>query len=285
MNRKIFRFCFACILVLTLNACSIAGSWLYERLDSYIADYFKDYAEFTKDQNQRIDQIAKDFHDWFTENELTKIRILLAELKEIDLQEPKKKIVAIYKEGELLFERSNDYFEEPIISFTKTLTEDQITQIGEHFEKIRNEREEEREREDKEYKERLLDNYESGFSRIGINLREEQIDTLKIRLNEHIEIREEWSKFQKEWVEDFILLLRENQTPNYDSKMAAYLRSFEDLGDDEFRTKMESNEELTIELLSYVLRTADDGQIKGFKRSLDTYLKSINRILSNRKIN
>lgn len=67
--------------------------------------------------------------------------------------------------------------------------------------------------------------------------------------------------------------------------MAAYLRSFEDLGDDEFRTKMESNEELTIELLSYVLRTADDRQIKGFKRSLDTYLKSINRILSNRKIN
>ena len=81
------------------------------------------------------------------------------------------------------------------------------------------------------------------------------------------------------------VLLRENQTPNYDSKMAAYLRSFEDLGDDEFRTKMESNEELTIELLSYVLRTADDRQIKGFKRSLDTYLKSINRILSNRKIN
>ena len=118
-----------------------------------------------------------------------------------------------------------------------------------------------------------------------LNLREEQIDTLKIRLNEHFEIREEWSKFQKEWVEEFILLLRENQTPNYDSKMAAYLRYFEDLGDDEFRTKMESNEELTIELLSYVLRTADDRQIKGFKRSLDTYLKSINRILSNRKIN
>ena len=56
-----------------------------------------------------------------------------------------------------------------------------------------------------------MDNYESGFSRIGINLREEQIDTLKIRLNEHFEIREEWSKFQKEWVEDFIFLLRENK--------------------------------------------------------------------------
>ena len=32
------------LLSIVLSSCSIAGTWVYERLDNYLADYFKEYA-------------------------------------------------------------------------------------------------------------------------------------------------------------------------------------------------------------------------------------------------
>ena len=67
--------------------------------------------------------------------------------------------------------------------------------------------------------------------------------------------------------------------------MLAYLESLEELGNEEFRDKIEKNEMLSMEIISFVFLTSDDRQIQGFKRSLDIYLKSINRILSKRRVN
>ena len=66
--------------------------------------------------------------------------------------------------------------------------------------------------------------------------------------------------------------------------MSAYLNSLEELGNEEFRDKIEKNEMLSIEIISFVFLTSNEKQIKGFNRSLDIYLKSINRILLKRKV-
>ena len=63
------------LMILLLSACSIAGSWVYERLDSYLADYFKGFADFSKEQNQEIELISEEFLNWFSENELLKIKL------------------------------------------------------------------------------------------------------------------------------------------------------------------------------------------------------------------
>ena len=36
-------------LVSLMSGCSIAGSWLYDRLDDYINDYFFNFANFSND--------------------------------------------------------------------------------------------------------------------------------------------------------------------------------------------------------------------------------------------
>ena len=271
-------------MILLLSSCSIAGSWVYERLDSYLADYFKEFADFSKEQNQEIELISEEFLNWFSENELLKIKLLIEDLKKIDTKNPEEKVFSAYRQGEEIFARVNDFFERPIINFSKGLNEDQINQIDNHFKELREEREEERKNEKKEYKERLLENYISGFDRIGIRLRDDQLETIKIKLENHVEVRKEWSELQQNWTNEFVQLLKRNTSYGYESRMSAYLNSLEELGNEEFRDKIEKNEMLSMEIISFVFLTSNEKQIKGFNRSLDIYLKSINRILLKRKV-
>ena len=285
MVEKILKISLSSLMILLLSSCSIAGSWVYERLDGYLADYFKEFADFSKEQNQEIELISEEFLNWFSENELLKIKLIIEDLKNIDAKKPEEKVASAYTQGEKIFKRVNDFFKRPIINFSKGLNEDQINQIDKHFKELRKEREEERKKEKEEYKDRLLENYISGFDRIGINLRDDQLETIKIKLENHIEVRKEWSELQQNWINEFVQLLKRNNSYGYESRMLAYLDSLEELGNEEFRDKIEKNEMLSMEIISFVFLTSDDRQIKGFKRSLDIYLKSINRILSNRKVN
>ena len=104
-------------------------------------------------------------------------------------------------------------------------------------------------------------------------------------MENHIEVREEWSNLQEEWIEEFIQLLKNNQSSDYETKMSAYLDSLEELGEEKFREKIDKNELLAQEIISFVFKSSDEKQIEYFNRSLDIYIKSINRILSRRQVN
>ena len=104
-------------------------------------------------------------------------------------------------------------------------------------------------------------------------------------MENHIEVREEWSNLQEEWIEEFIQLLKNNQSSDYEKKMSAYLDSLEELGEEKFREKIDKNELLAQEIISFVFKSSDEKQIENFNRSLDIYIKSINRILSRRQVN
>ena len=285
MFKKKFRIYLFLLIPFLLNSCSIAGSWVYERIDSYLADYFIEFADFNQIQKQEINKTSKEFHDWFSESELPKIKGLLLELKNIDPNNPKREISLAYEMGELIFARANEYFEEPIIQFTKGITDKQIDQMKQHFETIRKEREEERKKEKKNYKQRISENFVSGFNRVGIKLDDSQLMLIDGKLNNYAEVREEWSNLQKIWIDEFIDLLRQKDADEYSTKMQNYLRSLENLGSSEFRDKIESNEKLSLEIINATFMTLNEKQLKSFKRNMDIYIKSINRILSNRGIN
>ena len=285
MFKKKFRIYLFLLIPFLLNSCSIAGSWVYERIDSYLADYFIEFADFNQIQKQEINKTSKEFHDWFSESELPKIKGLLLELKNIDPNNPKREISLAYEMGELIFARANGYFEEPIIQFTKGITDKQIDQMKQHFETIRKEREEERKKEKKNYKQRISENFVSGFNRVGIKLDDSQLMLIDGKLNNYAEVREEWSNLQKIWIDEFIDLLRQKDADEYSTKMLNYLRSLENLGSSEFRDKIESNEKLSLEIINATFMTLNEKQLKSFKRNMDIYIKSINKILSNRGIN
>ena len=157
----------------------------------------------------------------------------------------------------------------------------QIDEIGSHFRELREKRKKER----LENGYSLIDNYISGFDRVGIKLREDQIDEINLKLENHIEVREEWSNLQDQWIEEFIQLLKNNKSSDYEVKMSAYLDSLEELGEEKFREKIDKNELLAQEIMSFVFKSSNEKQIDSFNRSLDIYIKSINRILTKRQVN
>ena len=273
------------LLSIVLSSCSIAGTWVYERLDNYLADYFKEYADFSKEQNNEIEKISKDYLDWFSANELPRIKLLIKELKDIKSDNPEITVLSAYEDGEKIFRRTNSYFEEPIINFSKTLDENQIIEIGKHFEEIREKREEEQREEKKDYLDEILENYVSGFDRVGIILREDQITIIRSKLQTYIPLRAEWSSLQEEWVNEFIQLLKQNNSKGYEEKMLLFLQSIQSLGDGVFENNADKNQILSIEIISYVFSSSDERQMKNFRRNMDIYLKSINRILSKRSVN
>ena len=285
MLNKILKTSSPLLLSFVLSSCSIAGTWVYERLDNYLADYFKEFANFSKEQNKEIDRISKSYLDWFSETELPEIKILLEDLKNLNYKTPEESVNSAYKAGEDIFQRTNQYFEKPIIGFSKSLSNQQISEIESHFQKLAEERAERRRKDSENYLDEIYENYVSGFDRIGISLRDDQEATLKLMLNRYVPLREEWSVLQNEWVEEFIQLLYMNDAYAYETDMSLFLRSFEEIGNKNFREKSDANQILAIEIIIYILSSSDAKQIKSFQRSMDIYLNSINRILSKRSVN
>ena len=269
--------------LLILSSCSVAGSWVYERADSFLADYFKEYANFSNQQKDEIDKVTENYLNWFTRNELPVIRAVLVDLKEINNSNADNLIKETYKNGQELFERSNKYFEKSFIQFSKTLTDLQVDEIKNHFEEIQVEREESR-KEEKIYSEEVIENYISGFRRLNIKLTKAQKDYVKENIKGLKNIRSEWSFFQEKWVEELIEILNKRNDQDFDKRIATHLRALENLGDEEFQLKRKNNEQIGIKIISGILSNASEKQIKGAKRRIDTYIASIDRILSNRSL-
>ena len=266
-----------------LGSCSIAGTWLYERADSYLADYFKEYANFSNEQKNEIDKATKSYLDWFTTNELPVIRDVLFNLKDINNSNANNLIDETYAVGQDLFARSNQYFEKSFIEFFKSLTDLQVEEIKAHFEEIRIEREESR-KEENVYSEEVAENYISGFRRLNIKLTKSQRDYLNEDIKELKNIRADWSFFQEKWVEELMGILEKRNDQDFEIKITSHLRSLESLGDEEFQLKRKNNEQIGMKIISRILSNTSENQIKAAKRRIDTYIASIDRILSNRSL-
>ena len=285
MDNNFFKILSPILLSFVLSSCSIAGTWVYERLDNYIANYFKEFANFTNEQNSEIDIISSNYLDWFSENELPKVKLLMEGLININFGNPEEEILLTYEAGEDLFQRTNRYFERPIIQFSKSLNNQQISEIESHFQELRERREERRGEQSQEYLDEIFENYTEGFNRVGISLRKDQKAILKLKLENYQPVRDEWSLLQEQWTGEFIELLSFNNSYGYEANMKLFLRSFEEVGDEDFRKKSDANQDLAIEIMIYMLSSANEEQIESFKRNLNTYLNSINRILSKRSVN
>ena len=271
------------ISLFILGSCSIAGSWVYERADGYLAEYFKEYANFSEEQENEIDKVTESYVNWFTLNELPIIKTILVNMKDINNNNAESLINEAYLNGQGLFERSNKYFEKSFVEFSKTLTDLQVDEIKNHFDEIQIEREESRKKE-KSYSEEVFENFSSGFRRLNIKLTNAQKDFAKENIKELKNTRPGWSFFQEKWVEELIEILKKRNDKGFEKNITSHLRSFENLGDEEFQLKRKNNEQVTIKIISGIFSSASEKQIKGMNRRIETYIASIDRILSNRSL-
>ena len=180
-------------------------------------------------------------------------------------------------------QRSNKYFEKSFIEFSKTLTDIQVSEIKAHFEEIRIEREESR-KDQNTYPEEVSENYISGFRRLNIKLTKPQRNYVNENIKGLKNIRADWSAFQEKWVEELIGILEKRNDQDFEIKVTSHLRSLESLGDEEFQLKRKNNEQIGMKIISGILSNTSEKQIQGAKRRIDTYIASIDRILSNRSL-
>ena len=267
----------------TLGSCSIAGSWVYERADGYLAKYFKEYADFSDEQESEIDKVTASYVNWFTQNELPVIRAILVKIKGINNNNAETLINETYLSGQGLFERSNKFFEKSFVKFSKTLTDRQVDEIRNHFDEIQFEREESRKKE-KSYSEEVFENFNSSFRRLNLKLTNTQKDYLKENIKELKNARSGWSFYQEKWVEELIEILKKRNDKDFEENITSHLRSFENLGDEEFQLTRKNNEQVTIKIISGIFSSASEKQIRGMNRRIETYIASIDRILSNRSL-
>ena len=267
----------------TLGSCSIAGSWVYERADGYLAKYFKEYANFSDEQESEIDKVTASYVNWFTQNELPVIRAILVKIKGINNNNAETLINETYISGQGLFERSNKFFEKSFVKFSKTLTDRQVDEIRNHFDEIQFEREESRKKE-KSYSEEVFENFNSSFRRLSLKLTNAQKDYLKENIKELKNARSGWSFYQEKWVEELIEILKKRNDKDFEKNITSHLRSFENLGDEEFQLTRKNNEQVTIKIISGIFSSASEKQIRGMNRRIETYIASIDRILSNRSL-
>ncbi len=267
----------------TLGSCSIAGSWVYERADGYLAKYFKEYANFSDEQESEIDKVTASYVNWFTQNELPVIRAILVKIKGINNNNAETLINETYLSGQGLFERSNKFFERSFVKFSKTLTDRQVDEIRIHFDEIQFEREESRKKE-KSYSEEVFENFNSSLRRLNLKLTKAQKDYVKENIKELKNARSGWSFYQEKWVEELIEILKKRNDKDFEENITSHLRSFENLGDEEFQLTRKNNEQVTIKIISGIFSSASEKQIRGMNRRIETYIASIDRILSNRSL-
>ncbi len=276
---KIYRNILLVASLVLINSCSIAGSWVYERADIYLANYFNEYADFDKTQQSNIKNTTKEFHEWFTYNELPNVKSLLLEIKDLPYANSIERLEYLFSRGETMFNRTNSYFEKEFIKFAISLSDEQIKQIGEHFNEIA----EKRISEIKENNNYLKSSEESllkGFKRIGIKLRQDQRENLELLVSKRKDLRIQWSENQKKWTEELLSILNNRQGVDFDSKLKFHLGKLQDLGSEEFKINSQANQTILLQMIFNVFISLDENQIKKFSRTIDLYINSIERILS-----
>ena len=221
--------------------------------------------------------------NWFTQNELPVIRAILVKIKGINNNNAEILINETYISGQGLFERSNKFFEKSFVKFSKTLTDRQVDEIRNHFDEIQFEREESRKKE-KSYSEEVFENFNSSFRRLNLKLTNAQKNYVKENIKGLKNARSGWSFYQEKWVEELIEILKKRNDKDFEENITSHLRSFENLGDEEFQLTRKNNEQATIKIISGIFSSASEKQIRGMSRRIETYIASIDRILSNRSL-
>ena len=98
------------MVVFNLSACSVVGGIWYERIDQFIANQFLEYANFSNTQENYIRKATQEFKYWNIKNELPEYKKLLLRLRLLDSETRVGEIDEIYKKGDVLGNRSRNFF-------------------------------------------------------------------------------------------------------------------------------------------------------------------------------
>ena len=267
ITKKTFVF----LLIINLSACSVMGEFWYERIDTFIANQFLEYANFSVTQEDHIRKAAKEFKQWNLENELPKYKALLIRLQSLDAQTGVADIEAIYQAGLQLNDGTINFFRPFLIEFCKDLTNKQVTEIGIHLNEMLAKRRARLTKENNTYQEDLKKSFVRIFRFLRVKLNDEQKNTIRLLSSELVDTRSESIVIREVWNQEFVVILALRNQGDFEQILTSHLNTF---GSEEADARAVINE-----ISANIIASFDEKQRTNFQKRLGALIASIDQII------
>ena len=260
------------MVVFNLSACSVVGGLWYERIDQFIANQFLESANFSIAQENYIRKATQEFKYWNIKNELPEYKKLLLRFRLLDSETRVGEIDEIYEKGDVLGNRSRNFFVPYLVELCKTLTNKQIEEIEIHFDGLMEEKRFELGNETKNYQAALEKSFVRFFRLLGVKLNDEQKNTVQFLSSELEDTRYELINDRIKWNQQFVTILVLRQEKDFEQILADHINSF---SSEDKNTRTAINQ-ITAEILA----SLDEKQRARFQKRLGVFVTSIDQILA-----
>ena len=260
------------MVVFNLSACSVVGGLWYERIDQFIANQFLEYANFSITQENYIRKATQEFKYWNIKNELPEYKKLLLRFRLLDSETRVGEIDEIYEKGDVLGNRSRNFFVPYLVELCKTLTNKQIEEIEIHFDGLMEERRFKLGNETKNYQAALETSFIRFFRLLGVKLNDEQKNTVRLLSSELEDTRYQLINDRIKWNQQFVTILVLRQEKDFEQILADHINSF---SSEDKNTRTAINQ-ITAEILA----SLDEKQRARFQKRLGVFITSIDQILA-----
>jgi len=247
------------------------GELWYERIDTFIANQFLEYADFSSAQEDHIRKAAKEFKQWNLENELPKYKALLIRLQSLDAQAGVADIEAIYQAGLQLNDGTINFFRPFLIEFCKGLTNKQVTEIRIHLNEMLAKRKARLAKENNTYQATLEKSFVRIFRLLRVKLNDEQKNTIRLLSSELVDTRSESIVIREVWNQEFTMILALRNQGDFEQILTSHLNTF---GSEEADTRAVINE-----ISANIIASLDEKQRTNFQKRLRALIASIDQII------
>ena len=260
------------MVVFNLSACSVVGGMWYERIDQFIANQFLESANFSTTQENYIRKATQEFKYWNIKNELPEYKKLLLRFRLLDSETRIGEIDEIYEKGDVLGNRSRNFFVPYLVELCKTLTNKQIEEIEIHFDGLMEEKRFELGNETKNYQAALEKSFVRFFRLLGVKLNDEQKNTVRLLSSELEDTRYQLINDRIKWNQQFVTILVLRQEKYFEQILTDHINS---LSSEDKNTRTVINQ-VTAEILA----SLDEKQRARFQKRLGVFVTSIDQILA-----
>ena len=272
MFGQVYKKVIIVVVVFNLSACSVVGGLWYERIDQFIANQFLEYANFSSAQENYIRKATQEFKYWNMKNELPEYKKLLLRLRLLDSETRVGEIDEIYEKGDMLGNRSRNFFVPYLVELGKTLTNKQIEEIEIHFDGLIKEKRFELGNETKNYQAAVEKSFVRFFRLLGVKLNDEQKNTVRLLSFELEDTRYQLINDRIKWNQQFVTILVLRQEKDFEQILTDHVNS---LSSENKNTRTGINQ-VTAEILA----SLDEKQRARFQKRLGVFITSIDQILA-----
>ncbi len=255
-------------------SCSALGQWWYDRLDIYLANYFFEYADFSNKQKSYIRSVTKDYLSWNSRYEVPKYKNLVIKVRSLDKNTTALDIENIFREGELLFKASNDFFSPYIVNFCKTVTDKQVEQIDIFFkERIKKWEDSNKDSENLSPEERTVESVKGLAKFLGVKLNKTQLKEIKLLSKKSKRTEISSIKRQSDWNDKMVSILKNRNSEDFEIDLSGHLTGLLN------QTERSDQEALFQEIIATTIVSLNTNQRKKFDRRLKVFISSLDKII------